>query len=229
MKKNSALIVEDHVLFAEVIASVLEDMKINVVGRSASAEEALDLARRHAPTLTLVDLHITGSGIGGRQIGLMIQNKVPQTRVLALTDSNDPDVNRDLIDIGFGGFILKDASLSRFQRGIRAALDGDVLIPERPALGSVRPVPSRDGASLLASQLTIREWEVLELLVEGVQGRAIAMRLGISSHTVRTHVQSILSKLQVHSRLEAASYAVRHGLVESPARRAGRRLDRASA
>jgi Response regulator containing a CheY-like receiver domain and an HTH DNA-binding domain len=229
MRKNSALIVDDHVLFAEVIASVLEEMKITVVGRAASADEALDLARKYRPTLVLVDLQIAGSELLGRQIGLRVLAEIPDTRVLALTDSNDSVANRELIDEGFGGLIFKEASLARFQRGIRAALDGDVLIPESLAAKKRRPTPERDEASLLASQLTLREWEVLQLLVEGLQGRAIAIRLGISSHTVRTHVQSILSKLQVHSRLEAAAFAVHHGLVEVPGRPARRRLDQATA
>jgi two-component system nitrate/nitrite response regulator NarL len=69
---------------------------------------------------------------------------------------------------------------------------------------------------LMADQLTYRELDVLRLLAEGVRGDAIAQRLGITQNTVRTHVQSILTKLQVHSRLEAATFAVRHGIVDSP-------------
>jgi two-component system nitrate/nitrite response regulator NarL len=231
MKKPSALIVDDALLYGDVIASALEDMKITVIGRAVSVEEALSLAHQHRPTLTLVDLETGGSEATGRELGLRVAAEVPETRVLALTDSQDPEANRRLIDLGFGGFILKDASLARFQRGIRAALDGDVLIPEPlpGKQGGRHPIPQRDQASMLATHLTVREWEVLHLLVEGVQGRAIASRLGISSHTVRTHVQSILSKFQVHSRLEAAAYAVRHDLVDVPGRRAGRRPEKASA
>jgi len=213
MERNTAIIVDGHVLFAEVIGSVLEHMKISVVGRAESADGALDLVRRLHPTIALVDLEMAASGIDGRQMGVLILEASPHTRVLAVTDSNDPAVDRELIDVGFGGFVLKDGSLSQFQRGIRAALDGDVLIPEPLVRDAAR---LDDVVPLLARQLTIREWEVLQLLVEGVPGRAIALRLGISSHTVRTHVQSILSKLQVHSRLEAAAYVVRHGLVEIP-------------
>jgi two-component system nitrate/nitrite response regulator NarL len=68
----------------------------------------------------------------------------------------------------------------------------------------------------MAEQLTYRELDVLKLLAEGVRGDAIAQRLGISKNTVRTHVQSILTKLQVHTRLEAATFAVRHGIVDPP-------------
>jgi two-component system, NarL family, nitrate/nitrite response regulator NarL len=221
MKATTALIVDEQLLFAEVLASILEAMDIRVIGCAESRDAALELARQAQPTIVLIDLQMVVSDIGGVQIARQILAEVPGTRVVAVTDSVDPAVDTHLVDAGISGFVLKDGSLSRFRRGIRAVLDGDVLIPEPVAARNGRS-RSDDGETLLARQLTLREREVLGLLVEGVPGRTIAMRLGISSHTVRTHVQSILSKLQVHSRLEAAAYAVSHGLVDVPGRRQSR-------
>src|SRR5204863_2507694 len=105
--------------------------------------------------------------------------------------------------------------VSTFISPLEAVVEGQVLLPHRLVSAGHRRGTS-DGISLLVSQLTTREREVLSLLVEGADGGAIARRLGISRNTVRTHVQSILTKLQVHSRLEAATMAVRHHLVPLP-------------
>ena len=98
---------------------------------------------------------------------------------------------------------------------VRAVLDGQLIMPHRLGPAS-RQAAKHDDAELLAAQLTPREREVLTLLARGANGREIAADLAISRNTVRTHVQSILTKLQVHSRLEAATFAVRHRLMALP-------------
>jgi len=105
--------------------------------------------------------------------------------------------------------------VARFVSSLEAIVDGQVVTPHRLIPGGHRRRPA-DDISLLVTQLTSREREVLGLLMEGADGRTIARRLGISRNTVRTHVQSILTKLQVHSRLEAATFAVRHHVVPVP-------------
>jgi two-component system nitrate/nitrite response regulator NarL len=111
--------------------------------------------------------------------------------------------------------MVKDTPLSKFVGGIDAAVHGQPVPPRRLARSRVRSAAGGVDA-LLAEQLTPREYEVLALLVQGVNGDAIAKKLGISRNTTRTHVQSILTKLQVHSRLEAAAFAVRSGIVKVP-------------
>jgi DNA-binding NarL/FixJ family response regulator len=125
---------------------------------------------------------------------------------------DDPRLAGEVLRIGFHGFLTKDTPVARLVASIDAVMEGDLAprsIPSSFAVGS-----AMDSASMLARQLTPREREVLALLVEGLDGRAISDRLGISANTVRTHVQSVLTKLQVHSRLEAATFAVRHRLVD---------------
>jgi two-component system, NarL family, nitrate/nitrite response regulator NarL len=220
----SVLIVDDNRLFDDAIASALSRMEMRVIGCAADAEEALELAKRHRPTLALVDLDLRASAMTGRDIAAEIL-RTCQTKVLAITRSDALVADTNLLSLGLSGFVLKDGTLSRFERGLRAALDGDVVVPQRQPNGNGPRSTSRasEDAELLAGQLTEREFEVLALLVEGVSGRTIAGRLGISSNTVRTHVQSILSKLQVHSRLEAAAWAVRHDLLQSLGGRGGAR------
>lgn len=103
--------------------------------------------------------------------------------------------------------------MAQFVDSIKAAMSGQLVVPHRLAAraAGARSSEERD-ASLLAEQLTKRERDVLRMLVEGARSEAIAKRMSISPNTVRTHVQNILTKLQVHSRLEAAAFAVRHGL-----------------
>jgi two-component system, NarL family, nitrate/nitrite response regulator NarL len=213
----TVLIVDDHGLFAEVVASALEELGVRVVGSVGTAAEAVVAAATERPDVVLLDLALPdGNGVDA---GRTILESRPETIVLALSASTDPRAPTEAVKAGFRGFIPKDARLPAVVEAIRGALDGrSVMIRPRQST----PASLRGGvsATLLASGLTPREREVLELLVAGLGSRAIADELQISMNTVRTHVQSVLMKLQVHSRLEAAAFAVRHDLVE-PGRRSG--------
>jgi two-component system nitrate/nitrite response regulator NarL len=114
---------------------------------------------------------------------------------------------------GFAGYLTKNSEPEQFKRALERVADGQVVFQHR-----LRAAPGGDpeasGADLLAKQLTAREVEVLQLLAEGASSTEISGQLSVSPNTVRTHVQGILTKLQVHSRLEAAAFAVRHGLVK---------------
>jgi two-component system nitrate/nitrite response regulator NarL len=118
--------------------------------------------------------------------------------------------------------MTKDTPLPRFAEGIEAAMRGEIVVPTKVASPRVvRRTAEEESAALLAGQLTPREKEVLAQLVGGKDNAEIARNLEVSANTVRTHVQSILTKLGVRSRLQAAAFAVRHQVVEVP--NAGRR------
>lgn len=136
-------------------------------------------------------------------------DRSPRLRILALTALDDPRAVEEAHALGFRGFLTKDIPVSRFVGSVRVVMDGGSVFPHR----RLRRRATGRNAGLLMYQLTPREREVLGLLVEGADSPGIASHLGISRNTVRTHVQSILTKLQVHTRLEAATFAVRHGLV----------------
>jgi two-component system nitrate/nitrite response regulator NarL len=206
------LIVDDHKLFAEAIRWSLERRGMDVVGLAGTAAEALTNVEHWKPEVVLVDLGLPGED--GLSLGRKILKRHPGTKVLAVTALTDPQTIAETVREGFHGYLTKDAPVSQLVSSVQAALNGHVVLPERvAAVVEGRPRAEQE-ATLLAQQLTDRERQLLTLLVEGRNNKEIAASLAISPNTVRTHVQSILTKLQVHSRLEAATYAVRYGLVK---------------
>jgi two-component system nitrate/nitrite response regulator NarL len=207
------LIVDDHRLFAEAIHVALDDLGMSVVGVVGTGEEAVAAVGRTTPDVILMDLALPDQS--GLAAGRTILEQRPEAKILALTALNDRSAVDEALRIGFRGYLTKDTPVAQFVSSVRSVLDGHMVLPHR--LSPVgRRSPGEEEAALLASQLTTREREVLALLVQGADGRSVATKLGISRNTVRTHVQSILTKLQVHSRLEAATFAVRHRLVDIP-------------
>lgn len=202
-------------LFADAIRSTLEAAGIFVIGVATNGERGIEDVRREKPDLVLVDLGLPDQS--GLAVGKLILDEHPGMKVVALTAIDAPRAVEEALRAGFNGYLTKDTPVLRFVSSIRAALDGQVVIPHKlaPALAGAK-TSEEENAALLVEQLTPREREVLSLLVDGASGEDIAKRLVISPNTVRTHVQSILTKLQVHSRLEAATFAVRHGVVAAP-------------
>jgi two-component system, NarL family, nitrate/nitrite response regulator NarL len=212
-ESSTVLIVDDHRLFAEAITWALEQMGMQVV-LASSGEEALKETRRHRPALVLLDIGLPGTS--GLAVGRDILRIAPSTKVVAVTALQDPGTVRDAVRLGFHGYLTKDIPIERFTTSIKAAIGGQMVIPHNLArvVGGAQSEDERQ-AMALATQLTTRERDVLAMLVEGASSAAIARILSISPNTVRSHIQNILPKLQVHSRLEAAAYAMRYGLVEA--------------
>jgi two-component system, NarL family, nitrate/nitrite response regulator NarL len=200
-------------LFAEAIRSALDDAGMDAVGVVTSGRAALAYLEDDRPDVILLDLGLPDRS--GLAVGREILDSWPEAKLMVLTALDDPKAVEEAMRAGFRGYLTKDTPVSRFVSSIEAIVAGQVVFPHRFARRG-QPAGSGDSVWLLISQLTPREREVLGLLVEGADGRTIATRLGISRNTVRTHVQSILTKLQVHSRLEAATLAVRHRVVPIP-------------
>jgi two-component system, NarL family, nitrate/nitrite response regulator NarL len=200
-------------LFAEAIRSALDDAGMDAVGVVTSGRAALAYLEDDRPDVILLDLGLPDRS--GLAVGREILDSWPEAKLMVLTALDDPKAVEEAMRAGFCGYLTKDTPVSRFVSSIEAIVAGQVVFPHRFARRGQR-AGSGDSVWLLISQLTPREREVLGLLVEGADGRTIATRLGISRNTVRTHVQSILTKLQVHSRLEAATLAVRHRVVPIP-------------
>jgi two-component system nitrate/nitrite response regulator NarL len=211
------LVVDDHALFTDAILPTLREMEWEVVAVVRRGEEAIETALREKPDLVMVDLGLPD--LGGIAVGARILEALPDTRVIALTGRSDPEAVKEAHAAGFHGFLTKDVPLPRFPEALSAALRGEVVTFQRPVVESRPVTPVDRDAELLASQLTPREREVLALLVEGSDNAQIARRLSVSANTVRTHVQSILTKLGVRSRLQAAAFAVRHRVVAVNGRR----------
>jgi DNA-binding NarL/FixJ family response regulator len=205
------MIVDDHTLFAEAIQMSLEDSGVEVVASVTTANAAVAAARTTVPDVVVMDIGLPDQS--GLAAGRSILDERPDAKILALTALNDRATADEALRIGFRGYLTKDTPVEQFTNAIQAVMDGQLVLPYRLAPTARR---SSDDAAALAALLTPRERQVLELLVQGAAGRTIATTLEINNNTVRTHIQSILTKLQVHSRLEAAAIAVRHRLVQTP-------------
>jgi two-component system, NarL family, nitrate/nitrite response regulator NarL len=206
------LIVDEHVLFAEAMTVALRNREMEVV-RATTAAEALEAVGSDRFDLVLMDIGLPDRS--GLSVGAQIVAEHDDLKVLAVTALDDPDAAVRAIRSGFHGYVTKDTDLTRFLAAIESALRGQVVMPRRMTRNETGKEGRDDYLAALVASLTTREREVLALLTEGMNGSRIAETLRISQNTVRTHVQSILTKLQVHSRLEAAAFAVQHGLVEN--------------
>ena len=204
------MIVDDHVLFADAMTVALRKKEMEVV-RAYTAAEALETVASDRFDLVLMDIGLPDGN--GLSVGAQIVAEHDDVKVLAVTALEDRDAAVQAIRSGFYGYITKDTDLTRFLAAIDSALSGQVVMPRR--LMRNETANRGDSMKALIASLTAREREILALLTEGMSGEHIAEALGISQNTVRTHVQSILTKLQVHSRLEAAAFAVQHGLVRN--------------
>lgn len=205
---TKVLVVDAQRLSGELLATILIDREMEVVGVCTAAADAIRETKTHLPDLAIIDLeHPEGAvALGSRLLDIQ-----PRLTLLALSAGDDQRLAGEAIRAGFHGCVTRDVSLPRFFGAVSSALNGDLVVSHRLA-GTQSPDGKR--AHVLADGLTPREREVLGLLVAGTSSEDMARKLSISANTVRTHVSSILSKLQVHSRLEAVTFATRHRLVQ---------------
>jgi DNA-binding NarL/FixJ family response regulator len=200
------LIVDDHPLTRDALATLLAGNDFDVVGQASDGQEAIELAGRLRPQLILLDLSMPG--LDGLSALPGLRDAVPDAEVIVLTASGTEDNLLAAIRAGAAGYLLKSEPPDRiieFLRGVvrgEAALSGEVA---RSLLDQVREGGYRNGGvpDDIAGALSAREVEVLLLLDEHLGTDDIAKRLFISEHTVRSHVKSLLHKLNVSSRREA--------------------------
>jgi DNA-binding NarL/FixJ family response regulator len=200
---------------------VLEENGVEVVGIATSGKEALALATQTKPEIVLMDIDLPD--MDGIDAGRHIADGLPGTRIFALTGLDDQRLIREAMLNGFHGYLSKHVPTSDLIESLLVVATGQAVMPQKAAQNMASISGDESSRMAAAGRLTARERDVLGLLVEGADTAEVAGRLFLSRNTVRTHVQNILSKLQVHSRLEAATYAVRHGLVPPPRRRPARR------
>ena len=209
------LVVDDHELYRRGLIIVLaQESDIEVVGETGSGDGAVALAADLGPDLILMDVRMPRSdGIAACRT---IKEAAPTTKIVMLTASEDEADLYEAVKAGASGYLLKESSIEEVVAAIRATHEGQsVLNPTMAAklLGEFATMARRNEASRVP-RLTAREVDVLKLLAWARTNREIADALFISEHTVKSHVANILEKLQLHSRLEAAMYAVREKLVD---------------
>lgn len=207
------VIVDDHRMFAESLARLLADEEgISVRGVGANGLEAFRLVERDRPRVLLIDYHMPDDD--GVSVASKIKTRWPDTMIVMLTGDEDEQVLISAIEAGCSGFFTKDRASSEVADAVRAAAIGEALIS--PAqLARLLPKLHRSYRPA-GVDLTERELEVLKLLASGVTNKVIAAELFLSVNTIRNYVQSILTKLEAHSKLEAVSTAVSQGIVAYP-------------
>jgi putative two-component system response regulator len=207
------LVVEDQDLFAEALVRLLTTADgISVTGRAGSVEEAVRVAREAEPDVVLLDWMLP-DGNGG-DAARTIRAALPGTKAIVLSGWPDEDLLAAAIDAGCSAVFNKNRAFDDLLHTIREVQKGEVTLP----LSSLPSVLARirTPAGGAGTDLTSRELEVLSLLAEGLSTEAISERLVISVHTVRNHIQRIIMKLGVHSKLEAVSMALRQGIIDAP-------------
>jgi DNA-binding NarL/FixJ family response regulator len=202
------LIADDHEVVRIGIGRMLENTPdIDVVGVARDGAEAIALCAEHAPDVVLMDLEMPG--IDGLEATRSIVRAGGPSVVVVLTSFADRDHIAEAIDSGAVGYLLKDADPRELVAGIRAAAAGESPLTPRVALTVVRELRTAGTGGTLSD----REREVLALVGAGVANKQIALRLGISTKTVKSHLSHIFRQIGVRDRLQAAMWARRHGLV----------------
>ena len=213
------VIVDDHTLFREGLATILEAQPdIEVVGQGGNAQDAVRLARDLLPEIVLLDIDMPG---GGLEAARTIVNELPVIKIVILTASEEDDHLIAALKIGARAFILKGVAARELLRILRAVAAGESYVP--PALAASLLVDmheprthSHKPSDNLFDDLTEREREILESLAGGLSNKEIGEKLFLSEKTVKHYMTNILQKLQVRNRVEAALLAQKSGKVQKP-------------
>lgn len=205
-------IVDDHPMFRLGLAAAIGEMLgVVVAGEAERVEEVPDLIARSSPDVVLLDVALPdGSGL---EVNRWLREHHPSVRVVMLTMSEDVDTALAAIRDGAGGYLVKGAGPERVEHALRTAAAGDVVLDQSLVNGMAELSGARRAAVVRPfPELTDREFEVLQLMADGLDNGAIARRLVLSPKTVRNHVSSIFAKLHAPDRPGAIVLAHRQGI-----------------
>ena len=206
-------IVDDHPMFRMGLAVAIAEMAgIEVSGEAQSADEVASLVASTAPDVLLLDVRL-GDG-SGLEVNRWLAAHHPGIRVIMLTMSEDHDTALTALRDGASGYLVKGAGPERLEHALRAAAAGDVVLDHdmAKAVTELALTRRRGAAGRPFAELTQREFDILELVAEGLDNQAIARRLVLSPKTVRNHVSNVLTKLNVADRSHAIVLSRQRGL-----------------
>lgn len=217
MKPIRILIIDDHTLFRNGIKLVLQRHEgFDVVGEAGDGLEGVKRAKQLKPDVVLLDLHMAGTG-GLEALRLLVED-VPEAQVIMLTVSEDADDLLETLRSGARGYLLKNIDTDFLLESIRRAAQGESVMSPQIAhkLADSLRAPQKDAVAMpdiSPDKLSPREREIIVMLARGASNKEIAKTLDLSESTIKIHVQGILRKLNIAKRVQAAVYAVEHGLI----------------
>ncbi|HWI74761.1 MAG TPA: response regulator transcription factor [Baekduia sp.] len=212
------IVADDDPLARRMLRDVLQQSGITVIAEAGSGREAVELTAYYTPDVVVMDLIMPG--MDGLAAMGEIRRTAPDVRVVILTSSDDDEVGLMTLRAGASGFLCKNVGIDALPRALHCAKNGEAVITRRLTMRLIEDLRMvrTDSAGLrpIRSQLTSREWEVLDLLCQDLSTDEIADRLVVSVETVRSHVKNVLRKLEVRSRRDAVAAAsrLRAGMLE---------------
>jgi two-component system, NarL family, response regulator LiaR len=212
------LIVDDHSLVRKGLRMLISGAPdMDVIGEAANGIEAVEQARAADPDVILMDLQMPK--MGGIEAIREIKKSNPGAKILVLTSFSDDENVFSAIKEGAQGYLLKDSLPSELMDAIRAIHKGQPFLNPTVTEKLMRGISNPGGSAAQGEKLSRRELEVLKLVAVGKSNHEIAVQLIVSERTIDTHIRSILSKLSLSNRTQAALYAVREGLIDKPGNR----------
>jgi len=212
------LLVDDHLLFRKGLAQLLDAQPdFEVIGEAADGLEAVEQTRLLHPDLVLMDIRMPNCD--GLEATRRIKAQVPEVQVVMLTVSDDEHDLTAAVQCGADGYLLKDLRPETLFQQLRGLMEGEAPLSRTMTAKLFRQLAQQGQTTVQPAAtdvLSARECDILPLIVSGYSNQEIAEELGIARNTVKNHLRSILAKLGVRNRAQAAAYAVSHGLVSLP-------------
>ena len=208
-----ALIVDDHPVTREGLRTALElsENVIVVVGEAGSGEEAVEQARDLTPDVVFMDVRMPG--MDGIEATRRIKDAAPETKVILITVDESRGAVSEAIQAGVSGYLLKDATPDALVDAARNAIEGNAVIHPQLTRTFIEEARTASSDEPRSTPLSKREREILQRVADGATTRQVASDLGISPHTVKTHLERIFEKLGANDRAQAVAIAIRSGIV----------------
>lgn len=212
MNKIRLLIADDHILIREGLVKLLQrDDMIEIIDEVGDGQGAINIARKTKPDIILMDINMPGTD--GIEATRVIKREMPEVRIIALTIYEDDEVIQ-MVKAGVSAYLLKDVAGSELTDTIHRVMKGEVVIHPRVARRLIKEV-ANEKPPHLGVQLSRRELDVLNLLVQGKSNRDMAQIMFISEKTIKNHLTNIFRKLNVRDRTQAVLFALKNKLVET--------------